>query len=451
MILMVELLHLHILKNYTNFMKEFHKLNEGFLAGNKISKRHVQFYKEKMKVVLAAQVLSKSVADALDFLNHDLHISAFKGSEATVKFIRMADSLFDAFNSRNFLGSDLKAPLSPKNIAHFKQLFEEAKIYIRGLKIRKNVTHQNDKEKKGQSYCTKSILSSVNKRGFEGFLVCIESFTDLYQDLVESQNLSYLLTYKFSQDHLEMFFSSLRSKSGWNNNPSVKTLISSYKRLVVNMVFSNKKGANCWPLDCTTVLHCSSSSNKQVILEEIRPSNINILDHDYCEVPFSLKNLSSYVIDIIAYIAGFVVHSISKKTDCNECYNSLFGTVNTSKLLMRKNKGGLKIPSPSVLEICHETEIEIRLTKIKKTLITTNLLQHTINIQRKLNPKIFSSLNKHIYDQEPINNHKDVLIKNIIKKYIITRICHDIKDLNESLHKERIRSQNTKLVLFKNQ
>lgn len=95
------------------------QLNKGFRAGNKITKRHIQFNKEKMKVALAAQTVSKSVADALDFLNDDLQIPIFKDSKATVKFIRMADSLFDSFNSRNVLGLNFKAPLSPRNIANF--------------------------------------------------------------------------------------------------------------------------------------------------------------------------------------------------------------------------------------------------------------------------------------------------------------------------------------------
>lgn len=143
--------------------------NEGFLAGNKIRQRHIQFYKEKMKVSLAAQTLSASVADALDFLNHDLQIPTFQGSEATVKFIRMADKLFDVFNSKSFLGLSFKAPLSSKNIVHITELFEEAKKYIRGLKVGRNFnshseisTHKNYENVQTQSVIP--ILLSQNKR-----------------------------------------------------------------------------------------------------------------------------------------------------------------------------------------------------------------------------------------------------------------------------------------------
>jgi hypothetical protein len=53
------------------------------------STKHVEFWKNKMKVKLAAQTLSSSVADAIEYLDKKRHMDAFSGSEATVKFIRM--------------------------------------------------------------------------------------------------------------------------------------------------------------------------------------------------------------------------------------------------------------------------------------------------------------------------------------------------------------------------
>ncbi|GFN84890.1 THAP domain-containing protein 9 [Plakobranchus ocellatus] len=37
--------------------------------------------------------------------------------------------------------------------------------------------------------------------------------------LVESGRLKYLLPYKFSQDHLEIFFRKIRRRGEWNDNP----------------------------------------------------------------------------------------------------------------------------------------------------------------------------------------------------------------------------------------
>jgi len=48
------------------------------------------------------------------------------------------------------------------------------------------------------------------------------STSNLFEDLVLTGLLSYLITFKFSQDHLETFFTSVRARQGANNNPSVK-------------------------------------------------------------------------------------------------------------------------------------------------------------------------------------------------------------------------------------
>lgn len=55
-----------------------------------------------MKVKLATQLFSLSVADALDYLNFDLQLPEFAGSEHAAKFIRQADIMFDILNSKNF-------------------------------------------------------------------------------------------------------------------------------------------------------------------------------------------------------------------------------------------------------------------------------------------------------------------------------------------------------------
>ena len=80
-----------------NFVRE----QEGFKLGNKLPNNHIQFERHKMNVSLAAQRLSASVADATDFMNIALKLPQFRGSEATVCFIRNIDRLFNIQNSRN--------------------------------------------------------------------------------------------------------------------------------------------------------------------------------------------------------------------------------------------------------------------------------------------------------------------------------------------------------------
>jgi len=107
---------------------------EGLKAGNKLSRRHIEWEKNKMKVCLATQTLSESVATAIDFAREDLKLHQFQGSEATTEFIRLFNSLFDILNSQNRLGKGYKVPISQNTQNIWQPLFAEAEIYIRQLR-----------------------------------------------------------------------------------------------------------------------------------------------------------------------------------------------------------------------------------------------------------------------------------------------------------------------------
>lgn len=61
------------------------------MLANKLSSKHLEFKKQIMKVKLATQTLSSSVADAIDFCREVLKLNQFNNSEATTKFIRYCD------------------------------------------------------------------------------------------------------------------------------------------------------------------------------------------------------------------------------------------------------------------------------------------------------------------------------------------------------------------------
>lgn len=167
------------------YIVKLHELQEaeGLRAGNKLRKRHIEWERHKMNVSVAAQTLSASVADALDFLREDLQLDEFQGSEATSEFIRLFNSLFDVFNSKNILGKNFKAPLQLKNEHQWISLFAEAEIYLQSL----------------QRLDGKPLLSSGIRTGFLGFLCGIKTFQNIFSDLVRNGPLDYVITYKFSQ------------------------------------------------------------------------------------------------------------------------------------------------------------------------------------------------------------------------------------------------------------
>jgi hypothetical protein len=66
---------------------------EGLHAANKLTQRHINFRQEIMKVRLAVQIFSRSVAAALDFCNKDLNLKSFADSEGTSNFCRKLNDI----------------------------------------------------------------------------------------------------------------------------------------------------------------------------------------------------------------------------------------------------------------------------------------------------------------------------------------------------------------------
>ena len=71
------------------FVEELHKLqeSEGLHLANKLRSDHIKWKPQKMKVNLAAQALSSSVADALEYCEGKLKLPQFQRCGPTVQCI----------------------------------------------------------------------------------------------------------------------------------------------------------------------------------------------------------------------------------------------------------------------------------------------------------------------------------------------------------------------------
>ena len=86
----------------------------------------------------------------------------------TVRFLRMFDQIFALLNSRNPLCKGSKAPLSRANAEKWAQMINDAESYIVGLKDIKGVL----------------LMQSKRKTAFVGFLVCVRSARNIFDDFV---------------------------------------------------------------------------------------------------------------------------------------------------------------------------------------------------------------------------------------------------------------------------
>lgn len=70
---------------------------DNFSLGNKLTNDHINYENDKMKVSLAVEALSNSVADAIEQLREDGY-EDFVGSEQTVEFMRYCNNVLDIMN-----------------------------------------------------------------------------------------------------------------------------------------------------------------------------------------------------------------------------------------------------------------------------------------------------------------------------------------------------------------
>ena len=440
------------------YLQELHRIQEreGLHLANKLRERHLCWQSQKMKVTLAAQTLSSSVADALEFCRDGLALAEFKNCEGTVKFLRLIDGLFDVLNSRNKFARGLKAAIKPGNGEKVMAFLDEAFQYIAAIK----------------DVAGNLMFTTPKKTAFVGFLACIKSVKQIYKQHVgEDKPLKYLLTYKLSQDHLELFFGAIRAAGGFNNNPTTRQFVATYKRLLMRHDVEVVTG-NTVPQDQTRLLTSApvTSASRSAVEDS---TNDILIDRRFdqlveptaeeidAEIP-SLPELSIYREVAVGYIAGFVARIVARRTNCPDCSCALsskfFDNSNPSHgLILQKDRGGLCKPSDSVVRVCNATE---RLFQ-KLLFVTDQKLPQGPGVAEALgravlqevgaDNSVFRDLYPHMLDTEPDNNHVFSLIKAVSAAYTNVRMHHVAKQHNLKVTGKYVRKTMTKTILFKHQ
>lgn len=167
--------------------------------GNKLNKAHMQWEKQKMSVKIAAETMSNSVADSLQFMIGEC--DSFKHAESTSNYVRIINDIFDVMNStkNSTNATGFKRAITKTTAHELFSRFREALHYLRGLKV----------EGEGRS-----ILKSSVYTAFIGFYNNMINLMNMYEDYVESDQVEEIFTHRLCQDHLECFFGSIRSMGG---------------------------------------------------------------------------------------------------------------------------------------------------------------------------------------------------------------------------------------------
>lgn len=338
-----------------------------FNLGNKITKEHIEFERKKMSVKLAAQILSNSVADTMEFFKD--HDEEFKDVDATVKYIRIINDIFDIMNSTTSKkATGFKRTISESTSNEFFQRFDEAKTYLKGLMVEDDTT---------------SIFSATIRTAFVGFYNNMVNFEKIYEDYVQSGKLGVLITHRFSQDLLESFFGSIRSMggmfvylifhnttllklfrlSGYNDNPTTQQFEAAYRKLLVHNDVVCSKKSNCIDPG-TAILSVSSRKTKAKPKSQDTggdESDEGVLDE---ALVLNFNAASQYVDDThshtLAYMANILENKIIRARPprliikCEECIDAFIQNelMEDSFIRFKARTTNITQPCKSTYAIC---------------------------------------------------------------------------------------------------
>lgn len=325
---------------------------------------------QKMSVKLAAQIFSHSMASAIRTCISTSELKSNTASD-TADFIDFMDKLFDCLNSRNLFSKN------PYNCALTD--FGVVKSFLLNA-----ANYFNDIFK--VSYKGKETRPPC----FNGFTQTINGVLCFFDEELKNNGITFLITNRLNQDVLENLFSIFRQKGGYNKNPTVRIIRTSFRSTCVFSLIASK-GSNCMisqEIDDSTTeqdvisvnraldevsdisdtsdtsSNCSSSSSSIKSVPDpdiIKPNDITIED---CSV---------------TYFSGYLAYKCDKKFNCNDCNTHLTTKRDLNDknqlLLVHKNYSdidkdtGLKAPSVELKNVIdHALEIfEKKFEKIQHT------------------------------------------------------------------------------------
>ena len=185
-----------------------------------------------------------------------------------------------------------------------------------------------------------------------------------------------MLPRRLNQDCLESFFSSIRQKGGFRDNPSANHFRSAMRQCVANKLLSAAPGGNCEALsDDNLMLSLQALSgnsnininndngNSNSVTTETVMSVVQCVPHDSCILLPATRNAAA---NALVYIAGYLVHKIKSGHVCS-CCDCLCksGSLDDPTLAFMHLKaicsgefGKLSVPSDSVVAYLSKVETQ---------------------------------------------------------------------------------------------
>ena len=374
------------------------------------------------------------MAKSLEYLK--TNYQEFKDCDGTIEFTYIFNDLFDYLNGKSKFDFGCKGPLNSDNFQKWSSDFEFYESYI------KDLAHSNGKK----------VLVGQRKTAFIGFLINMKSVRFLYRLYVQTRHLSYLLTFKFSQDPLETLFSVIRASLGSNNNPTVIQFTAAFKKILLGAANRSRSYFS----------NCSEGFYKILVQTSPKKCIDTILDnyqHDSEFIDMYLSNTdtnSKLKEDILIYIAGYVQKKIFRKVKCDECKDYLKNKteqISCSIIELKNNnkaRYGLIKPKDVICTIIQECE-QILCTFSSTTNILTdkNIMWKLTNFTKQImldkKPNFLKEVDDHSTSE--LDSHRLILIQIISELFYSLRLKHVAGTLKTNVH--QVRHILSKMILFK--
>lgn len=164
-----------------------------------------------MKVSFAAQVMSSTVADAIELLYGP-------DRSETVQFINHINKFFDCMNVRSFRESFKKRnenvkPYQSEDDQRLDYLLNEFLLYFDDWKT-------NVENRPGNFSKSQRAKMQLSYQTLEGLKMTVKSVTECIRYCLK-QGMEFVLTERFNQDPIEQHFGMHRTVNGCNTNPSL--------------------------------------------------------------------------------------------------------------------------------------------------------------------------------------------------------------------------------------
>ena len=407
-------------KHIFNFYKK-DRLMDIRLAPKLTPKHIIENNFQKMKVCLAAQVFSRSVAAGMYL--HILFNSLPPEAIHTIKFIKQIDRLFDCFNSESeFCLNMYKKSLSELSV--HKQFLGEMRQYIASWTIGNN---------------------PLNNFPFhKGWLISITSLLMLWDDLRDNYGFTSINTRRLNQDPLENLFGVSRMSSGCDKNPKVSCFDPIMRKLTMTTLLEPPESANCIKdldeilLSCSDLLKeglpdqstLDTTRNDDPIIPEFSRSDYEMHLKD-CPSTESMCDITQESIseNALYYFSGYLAFTHLKRHKCSKCQESLLIADRSSLTMMQQTFTALKAYVPNAKSVVSGLKLAtmdfFQFVKCLDSKFTTIFTQHCH--KQNVGKLIFDDYMRYVLPSTAFNLCSNDYLHVLVKFYIRCKIYFAVR------------------------